>query len=79
MPAALPRDAIYRRRRFSADTIELCVRWYLTYRLSYRDLSAMLAERGVAVSYTTIMRWVQHYVPAFERRWARLARPINSA
>src|SRR5215469_7175302 len=77
MPAALPRDAIYRRRRFSAETIELCVRWYLTYRLSYRDLSAMMAERDLAVSHTTIMRWVLHYVPEFERRWARFASPIN--
>ncbi|MGA7538299.1 MAG: IS6 family transposase [Steroidobacteraceae bacterium] len=57
--------------------IELCVRWYLTYRLSYRDLSAMITERGVAVSHTTILRWVQHYVPEFERRWARFAKPIN--
>ena len=46
MPRAAPRDAIYRGRRFSAEVIELCVRWYVTYRLSYRDLSAMLAERG---------------------------------
>jgi hypothetical protein len=29
--------------------IELYVRWYVTYRLSYRDLVAMMAERGVEV------------------------------
>ena len=29
------RDPIYRGRRFSAEVIELCVRWHLTYRLSY--------------------------------------------
>ena len=38
MPRAALRDAIYRRRRYSAELIEQCVRWYLTYRLSYRDL-----------------------------------------
>jgi len=27
--------------------IELCVRWYITYRLSYRDLVAMMPERGI--------------------------------
>ena len=58
MPRAAPRDAIYRRRRFSPETIELRVRWYITYRLSYRDLAAMMAERGVAVTHTTILRWV---------------------
>ena len=36
MATRISRDPIYRRRRFSAETIELCVRWYITYRLSYR-------------------------------------------
>jgi len=39
----IERDAIYRRRRFPRDVIETCVRWYLTYRLSYRDLVALMA------------------------------------
>ena len=77
MPRAAPRDPIYRGRRFSADVIELCVRWYITYRLSYRDLSAMIAERGVAVTHTSIMRWVLRYVPEYEKRWARFARPVG--
>jgi transposase-like protein len=34
----------------------------------------MMAERGLAVSHTTIMRWVQRFVPAFEKRWNRYAR-----
>jgi hypothetical protein len=38
MTKAIVRDPIYRHRRFQSETIELCVRWYLTYRLSYRDL-----------------------------------------
>jgi transposase-like protein len=75
MPRAIPRDPIYRRRRYSAEIIEQCVRWYITYRLSYRDLVAIEAERGVAVSHTTILRWVQRYVPEYERRWARFSRP----
>jgi hypothetical protein len=77
MPRAISRDPIYYRRRYTPEVIELCVRRYLTYRLSYRDLSAMMAERDVAVSHTTILRWVQHYVPEFERRWARFSKPIN--
>jgi transposase, IS6 family len=31
-----------------------CVRWYLRYSLSYRDLEEMMAERGLAVDHTTI-------------------------
>jgi hypothetical protein len=45
----IAREPIYRRRSFDADIIELCVRWYITYRLSYRDLVAMMAARGEEV------------------------------
>ncbi len=79
MTQAIERDPIYWCRRFQTETIELCVRWYITYRLSYRDLVAMMAERGVVVSHTTIMRWVLRYVPEFERRWTRYARRVNSS
>jgi transposase-like protein len=79
MTTPVERDPIYRGRRFQTETIELCVRWYITYRLSYRDLAAMMAERGVVVSHTTIMRWVLRYVPEYERRWERFARPVSSS
>ena len=69
----------YRNRRFKSEIIELCVRWYLTYRLSYRDLVEMMAERGVTISHSTILRWVQRYVPEFERRWGRFARRVHSS
>lgn len=74
MPRTAPRGAIYHRRRYDPEVIELCVRWYLTYRLSYRDLAAMMAERNVAVTHTTLMRWVHRFVPEFERRWGRFSR-----
>jgi hypothetical protein len=35
------------------------VRWYLRYKLSYRDLVEMMAERGLALSHTTTLRWVR--------------------
>jgi transposase-like protein len=71
------RDAIYVKRQFDTEIIVLCVRWYITYRLSNRDLVAMMAERDVIVSHTTIMRWVIRYVPEFEKRWNRFARSIG--
>ena len=77
MPRARTRDPIYRQRRFPAEVIETCVRWYITYRLSYRDLVSMMAERGIAVSHTTIMRWVLRYVPEYEARWGRYAQPVH--
>ena len=62
MTKPIARDPIYRQRVFNADIIELCVRWYITYRLSYRDLVEMMAERGVKVAHSTILRWVTRYV-----------------
>ena len=55
-------------RHFEADIILLCVRWYLRYSLSYRDLEEMMRERGLHVDHTTIYRWVQHYAPEVEKR-----------
>jgi transposase, IS6 family len=55
-------------RHFQAEIILLCVRWYLRYPLSYRDLEEMMAERGLHVDHTTIYRWVQHYAPELEKR-----------
>jgi IS6 family transposase len=55
-------------RHFEADIIVLCVRWYLRYSLSYRDLEEMMAERGLSVDQTTIYRWVQHSAPELEKR-----------
>jgi transposase-like protein len=33
----------------------------------------MMAEQGIVVSHTTIMRWVLRYVPEYEQRWSRFA------
>ena len=77
MTKPLQRDAIYLKRHFDAEIIVLCVRWYITYKLSYRDLAAMMAERAVVVSHTTIMRWVIRYAPEFEKRWSRFSRSVG--
>ena len=53
------------------------LRWYLRYKLSSRDLVQMMAERRVEVTHTTILRWVQRFVPEFEKRWSQYARPVG--
>jgi transposase-like protein len=60
--------ALFHGRHFAPAIIILCVRWYLIYKLSYRDLVEMMAGRGVNVSHTTILRWVQRFVPEFEKK-----------
>ena len=55
-------------RHFSPEIILLCVRWYLSYRLSYRDLVEMMDERGLKIAHTTILRWVFKYAFKLEKR-----------
>lgn len=70
---------LFNRCHFDSTIIILCVRWYITYKLGYQDLHAIMAERGIGVAHTTIMRWVQRYVPEFEKRWQRYARPVGTS
>jgi transposase-like protein len=70
---------LFKGRHFDQDVIILCVRWYLTFKLSSRDLVQMMAERGIVLAHTTILRWVQRYVPEFEKRWSRYALPVGDS
>ena len=79
MTKPIARDPICRKRAFDADVIELCVRWYITYRLSYRDPVEMMAGRGIQVAHATILRWVTRYVPLFEKRWKRFKRAVGTS
>jgi len=66
-------------RHFQADLILLCVRWYLRYALSYRDLEEMMLERGLHVDHTTIYRWVQDYSPEIEKRCRSYLKVCNDS
>src|SRR5262249_46526459 len=57
------RPALFKGRHFAAEIIVLCVRWYLRFGLSFRNLEEMMAERKLQVDHVTIWRWVQRYAP----------------
>src|SRR5438876_7546507 len=65
-------EELFKGRHFDRGIVILCVRWYLRYKLSLRDLVEMMAERGLSMVHTTIMRWVQRSAPEFEKRCAGL-------
>ena len=56
------RPELFRGRHFRDEVIVLCVRWYLRYPLSYRNLEEMMAERGLSVDHS--------------RKWPPLSRPF---
>ena len=70
---------LFKGRHFDQEIIILCVRWYITFKLSFRDLVQMMAERGITLSHTTILRWVQQYVLEFEKRWNHYAQPVGDS
>jgi transposase-like protein len=50
-------DALFGRRHFDREIFILCVRWSLRCKLSLRDLVEMMAERGLSLAHTTMLRW----------------------
>jgi IS6 family transposase len=66
-------------RHFQAEIILLCVRWYVRYALSYRDLEEIMLERGLPIDHTTIYRWVQRYAPELEKRCRPHLIPCNDS
>lgn len=70
-------EELFRGRHFDREVIILCVRWYLRYKLSFRDLVEMMSERGLQLARTTILRWVQRFAPEFTKRRDRFGRPAG--
>jgi hypothetical protein len=72
-------EDLFKGRHFDRQIIVLCVSWYTSFKLSLRDLVIMMADRGITLTHTTILRWVQRYLPEFEKRWSRFARPVGGS
>ena len=66
-------------RHYEGEIILTCVRWYLRYALSYRDLEEMMTERGLSVHHSTIFRWVQDYAPEIDKRTRPYLKSTNDS
>ena len=75
----MPSDNPFKWRQFEPALILQCVRWYLRYALSYRDLEDMMRERGLCVDHTTTYRWVQRYAPEIDKRCRPFLRRTNDS
>jgi putative transposase len=64
---------------FVKDIILTCVRWYVVYPLSYRQVEELMEERGVSVDHATINRWVLKYSPPLEEAFHRRKHPVGSS
>src|SRR6202142_3863070 len=79
MAGLLSLNELFEGRHFDREIIVLCVRWYLRFKLSFRDLVEMMPDGGLSLAHTTIMRWLHHYAPEFERRWNRFLRSAGDS
>jgi transposase-like protein len=79
MNPLVPIEGLFKGRHFDRQIIVWCVSWYTSFKLSLRDLVIMMADRGISVTHTTILRWVQRYLPEFEKRWRRYARCVGGS
>lgn len=72
---------MFKGRHFDKSIILLCVRWYLAYNLSLRDLKEIMAERGIKMDHSTVHRRVLHFSPKllefFNRRKRQVTRKWN--
>lgn len=67
----------FRRLHYPTDVIAQCVRWYLAYALSLRNLEEMMAERGILVDHSTLHRWVIRLVPLLDNVFRRHKRSVG--
>lgn len=68
---------MFKGRHYQDRLIILCVRWYLRYCLTLRDLEELMAERGLEVDHATIGCWVLRYAPELYQRIRREVRFPN--
>ncbi|WP_408183382.1 IS6 family transposase [Paraburkholderia dipogonis] len=70
---------VLKRLHYPLDLIQLCVRWYVAYSLSLRNLEEMMAERGIEVDHSSVHRWVIKLVPLFEKAFRRHKRAVGKS
>jgi hypothetical protein len=54
---------VFKGRHFDRSVILLCVRWYLAYSLSLRDLEEIMAERGVRLKNRAALKPIERPHP----------------
>ena len=64
-------------RHYPNFIILQCVRWYVSYALSYRDIEEMMAERDFKIDHATLNRWVLHYSPLLEQKARKIKHSVH--
>ncbi|QSH59601.1 IS6 family transposase (plasmid) [Photobacterium damselae subsp. damselae] len=64
---------------FPSDIILQAIRYYVVYKLSYRDIEEIFTERGIRVDHATINRRVIRFAPLIEQNARAKKRQVSSS
>ena len=77
LPAGIAK--VLKRLHYPLEIMLVCVRWYVAYPLSLRNLEKMMAERGITVDHSTVHRWAIKLLPVLEKAFRRCKRPVGKS
>jgi putative transposase len=60
-----PATNLYKRHRFPAEIIGHCVWLYFRFCSSYRNVEALMTERGVILTYEAVRYWCRKFGQAY--------------
>ena len=64
---------------FPSEVILETVRYYLAYKLSYREIEEIQLERRLVMEHATLKRWVIKFTPVLERRARLRKQPVSGS
>jgi len=67
----------FKRLHYPVDIMTQCVRWYLAYSLSQRNLEEIMVERGIVLDHSTLHRWLIRLVPLLDKAFRRCKRTVG--
>ncbi len=65
--------------RFPKEIILLCIRWYVAYPLSYRNLEEMMQERGLYVDHSSVSCWAIKFLLMLEKVFRKYKRAVGTS
>ena len=63
-------------RHYPSEVIMMALRYYLAYKLSYREIEEIFAERNIHFDHSTLNRWVIKYAPKLEENFRKRKRKV---
>lgn len=70
---------VLKRLHYPLEVMLTCVRWYVTYPLSFRHIEEMMQERGVFVDHVTVHRWAIKVLPVLAAVFRKRKRPVGGS